>query len=427
MRTGDTASRDRQRLIRRPPDLLITTPESLYLMLTSSAAETLTGVETVIVDEIHALAPTKRGAHLSLSLERLEEVTIRPPQRIGLSATQRPLEEVARFLGGYVAPGEPRPVTIVDAGIRKPMEIEVVIPVEDMADLGKEVVPVEPRSGPADVALTPRRTSIWPSIYPKILDQVLEPSLDDHLLQRPPAGGAPRGQAQRARRGARHRCRSRHRPAARGARQGPPRLARPRAAGPRRGPAQAGRPARDRRHEQPRARHRHGRRRPRHPGRVPRRGQPWAAAHRAGRPPGGRAEPGHDLPEAPRRPPRGGRRHAADARRRDREHPLPAQPARRARPAARRPHRGARGDTCRRARRDGAPECQLRRPVHRAVRQHARPARRSIPERGVRRAAPPGRLEPGHRHGAGAGWFQAPRRDVRGDDSRPRSVRRLPP
>jgi len=172
MRTGDTASRDRQKLIRRPPDLLITTPESLYLMLTSSAAETLAGVETVIVDEIHALAPTKRGAHLSLSLERLEEITARPPQRIGLSATQRPLEEVARFLGGYLAPGEPRPVTIVDAGISKPMEIEVVIPVEDMADLGKEVV--ELRSGPADVALAPRRTSIWPSIYPKILDQVLD-------------------------------------------------------------------------------------------------------------------------------------------------------------------------------------------------------------------------------------------------------------
>ncbi len=172
MRTGDTASRDRQRLIRRPPDLLITTPESLYLMLTSSAAETLVGVETVIVDEIHALAPTKRGAHLSLSLERLEEITARPPQRIGLSATQRPLEEVARFLGGYLAPGEPRPVTIVDAGISKPMEIEVVIPVEDMADLGKEVV--ELRSGPADVALAPRRTSIWPSIYPKILDQLLD-------------------------------------------------------------------------------------------------------------------------------------------------------------------------------------------------------------------------------------------------------------
>ncbi|MET0578410.1 MAG: DEAD/DEAH box helicase, partial [Ilumatobacteraceae bacterium] len=176
MRTGDTPSRDRQRLVRRPPDLLITTPESLYLMLTSSAAETLVGVETVIVDEIHALAPTKRGAHLALSLERLEEITARPPQRIGLSATQRPLEEVARFLGGWAAPGEPRPVTIVDAGIRKPLDIEVVIPVEDMGDLGGGAAApaVEmPYGGPAPAATSARRASIWPSIYPRILDQVL--------------------------------------------------------------------------------------------------------------------------------------------------------------------------------------------------------------------------------------------------------------
>jgi len=171
MRTGDTPSRDRQRLVRRPPHLLITTPESLYLMLTSSAAETLVGVETVIVDEIHALAPTKRGAHLALSLERLEEITARPPQRIGLSATQRPLEEVARFLGGWSGPGAPRPVTIVDAGISKPLQVEVVIPVEDMGDLGGE--PVDPQAGPMPASAA-RRSSIWPSIYPRILDQVLE-------------------------------------------------------------------------------------------------------------------------------------------------------------------------------------------------------------------------------------------------------------
>ena len=128
MRTGDTPSNDRQKLIRRPPDLLITTPESLYLMLTSSARETLVGVETVIIDEIHAMATTKRGAHLALTLERLEEVTDRPPQRIGLSATQRPLEEIAEFLGGYADAGHQRPVRIVDAGIRKPLEVEVVIP-----------------------------------------------------------------------------------------------------------------------------------------------------------------------------------------------------------------------------------------------------------------------------------------------------------
>ena len=103
MRTGDTSASDRQKLIRRPPDLLITTPESLYLMLTSSARDTLVGVDTVIIDEIHAMAATKRGAHLALTLERLELVTDTPPQRIGLSATQRPLEEVAEFLGGYGA------------------------------------------------------------------------------------------------------------------------------------------------------------------------------------------------------------------------------------------------------------------------------------------------------------------------------------
>ena len=171
MRTGDTAANDRQKLIRRPPDLLITTPESLYLMLTSSARDTLAGVETVIIDEIHAMATTKRGAHLMLTLERLEEVTDTPPQRIGLSATQRPLEEVAEFLGGWDEPGRRRPVQIVDAGIRKQLEIEVVIPIEDMSTIGQ--VQVELTPGPATAALTERRTSIWPSIYPEILRRIL--------------------------------------------------------------------------------------------------------------------------------------------------------------------------------------------------------------------------------------------------------------
>ena len=171
MRTGDTPANDRQKLIRRPPDLLITTPESLYLMLTSSARETLVGVETVIIDEIHAMATTKRGAHLMLTLERLEEIAERPPQRIGLSATQRPLEEVAEFLGGYSEPTVKRPVRIVDAGIRKELDVEVVIPIEDMTTLGQ--VSVELTPGPATSALTERRTSIWPSIYPEILQRIL--------------------------------------------------------------------------------------------------------------------------------------------------------------------------------------------------------------------------------------------------------------
>jgi ATP-dependent Lhr-like helicase len=167
MRTGDTPPNERQKLIRRPPDLLITTPESLYLMLTSSARETLQGIETVIIDEIHAMATTKRGAHLALTLERLEEVTDRPPQRIGLSATQRPLEETARFLGGFTDAGAARPVQIVDTGVRKQLEIEVVVPVENMGSPGDDAAPVgQPGSGE-------RRSSIWPSIYPRVLDLVL--------------------------------------------------------------------------------------------------------------------------------------------------------------------------------------------------------------------------------------------------------------
>ena len=105
VRTGDTPQRERARFARHPADILITTPESLYLLLTSRAADALRTVETVIVDEIHALVPTKRGAHLALSLERLQALTSRPIQRIGLSATQRPLEEVARFLGGVEIQG----------------------------------------------------------------------------------------------------------------------------------------------------------------------------------------------------------------------------------------------------------------------------------------------------------------------------------
>ena len=177
MRTGDTPSNDRQKLIRRPPDLLITTPESLYLMLTSKAADTLVGVETVIIDEIHAMATTKRGAHLALSLERLEQVTENPPQRIGLSATQRPLEEIAEFLGGYATPGSDgqagtkRPVRIIDTGIRKDMEIEVVIPIEDMSGLGRPVH--EPATSVAGSGMGESRTSIWPSIYPEILQRIL--------------------------------------------------------------------------------------------------------------------------------------------------------------------------------------------------------------------------------------------------------------
>lgn len=154
MRTGDTPASDRRRLARTPPDLLITTPESLYLMLTSAARSTLAGVEAVIIDEIHAMAATKRGSHLAVSLERLAHGREKPPQRIGLSATQRPLDEIATFLGGFQIDSDgrrrSRPVKIVDAGSRKPLDLEVVVPVQDM---GSE-------------------RSIWPAVHPALVDLV---------------------------------------------------------------------------------------------------------------------------------------------------------------------------------------------------------------------------------------------------------------
>ena len=224
VRTGDTPQRERARFARHPADILITTPESLYLLLTSQASEALRTVDTVIVDEIHALVPTKRGAHLALTLERLEALTRRRLQRIGLSATQRPLEEVARFLGGVEIQGignrekgiesnceglapstdekgpiedsaaspdgsdptlfpipyslfpgsaaaEPRyrPVTIVNAGAPKRLKLRIEVPVEDMARLGEqEYIP----SGPASQA--PKRVSIWNAIHPRLLEIIRE-------------------------------------------------------------------------------------------------------------------------------------------------------------------------------------------------------------------------------------------------------------
>ena len=163
VRTGDTDASERRRLLRTPPDILITTPESLYLLLTSSARETLRGVTTVILDEIHSVAATKRGAHLMLSLERLEAELGRPVQRIGLSATQRPLDEIARLLGGFEAPGKPREVTVIDAGVRNQLDLEVIVPVDDMSEFAR---PSETPPGGVD------RSSIWPSIHPLLLDLV---------------------------------------------------------------------------------------------------------------------------------------------------------------------------------------------------------------------------------------------------------------
>jgi ATP-dependent helicase Lhr and Lhr-like helicase len=180
LRTGDTPQRDRQAMRRKPPDILVTTPESLYLIMTSGAREILTGAEAVIVDEIHAVAQSKRGAHLALTLERLSHLAatsdpdapaagtgVRDVQRIGLSATQRPLDRIARFLVGHR-----RKCEIADAGKPKELDLEIVVPVEDMTEPDASI---EKRrdGGDADLdAVTTR--SIWPAIYPELLRLVRE-------------------------------------------------------------------------------------------------------------------------------------------------------------------------------------------------------------------------------------------------------------
>ncbi|PTR31583.1 Lhr family ATP dependent helicase [Rhodococcus sp. OK519] len=162
VRSGDTPAGERRKLIKTPPDILITTPESLFLMLTSAARETLAGVETVIVDEVHAVAGTKRGAHLALSLERLDLLRDKPVQRIGLSATVRPHEEVGRFLAGAA------PIRIVAPPAAKTFDLTVRVPVEDMTELGI----AEP--DPDSMSPTPQSGSIWPHVEEQIVDLILE-------------------------------------------------------------------------------------------------------------------------------------------------------------------------------------------------------------------------------------------------------------
>src|SRR5215218_5989149 len=206
LRTGDTSQKERRAMAKTPPDILITTPESLYLMLSSSVREILTGVEAVIVDEIHAVAQSKRGSHLALTLERLDHLVkdhaleaagpvtagdpppaaeqqgvppTAPPtawdgdgpgiQRIGLSATQRPLERIGQFLVG-----SKRECRIVDAGQKKALDLEIVVPVEDMADPGAPAYPSEDGSPPTEVEPSAHVRSIWPAIYPRLLELVQE-------------------------------------------------------------------------------------------------------------------------------------------------------------------------------------------------------------------------------------------------------------
>src|SRR5664280_607102 len=163
VRSGDTSAADRRLFARRPADVLITTPESLFLILTSKARESLAGIETVILDEIHAVAGTKRGAHLTLSLERLDALLDKPAQRVGLSATVRPVEEISRFLSGG------RPVTVVQPSSTKGWDLQVVVPIPDMSALGEEA---PDRDGSAE---RPQRSaSIWPHVEDRIVDLVAQ-------------------------------------------------------------------------------------------------------------------------------------------------------------------------------------------------------------------------------------------------------------
>ncbi len=161
VRSGDTPANERRAFARTPTDVLITTPESLFLLLTSQAREALAGVETVIIDEVHAVAGTKRGAHLALSLERLDGLLDHPAQRIGLSATVQPVEEVARYLAGG------RPVEVVQPPSTKEWDLQVVVPIADMSALGEVT---DDLSGPA--AGAERRASIWPHVEERIVDLV---------------------------------------------------------------------------------------------------------------------------------------------------------------------------------------------------------------------------------------------------------------
>ena len=180
-------------MVKHPPDVLITTPESLYLMLTSQARAIFEGTETVILDEIHAVAQTKRGAHLAITLERLvEQARSATCSASGCRATQNPLEEVGRFMVG-----PKRRATVVDTGVRKPLDLKIHVPVESMVEPEQMDLELDPFAGQEAT-----RKSIWPAIYPELLKLVKEHTLDADLRQQPARGRAAGAAAERARRGA---------------------------------------------------------------------------------------------------------------------------------------------------------------------------------------------------------------------------------
>ncbi len=395
IRTGDTPARERARFQREPADILITTPESLFLLLSSRARAALASVETVIVDEIHALVPTKRGAHLALSIERLEQVTGRPLQRIGLSATQRPLDEVARFLGG-TTPRETRPrdngaasesgealvhdeFTVTDPPVWRPVTV---------VDARAPQAAGAARRGPGrrpGARLAAGRDPERPGVAgsgayvdlgehpPATARADPRAPIDAPVREQPAARGAAGDRAQRAGRRAAGAVASR--------------LDRAGAAHGDRGRAEdrtAARPGRD---LVARARHRHGGDRSRRADRGAAIGRQRPAAHRARQPPGGRRQHRRHLPEVSRRPGRlrgGHRRHARGQGRVD---AVSAQPSRRAGAADRRDgrHRGLDG---RGHLQPSAPGRAVRRTEPPGVRERARHAVGPLPVGRIRRAAP---------------------------------------
>ena len=331
VRTGDTPARERQTMLRKPPDILITTPESLFLLLTSQARETLRGVETVIVDEVHAVAGTKRGAHLTLSLERLDRLddcagaADRPLRDPAAARGDRPLRlrrsadrahrrrpgEGARPRGRRARRGHERPVGVAAdppaRDRRRQLHHRRGRPLHEL-DLA------------VDLSRAPEARRAAP--------------LDDRVRQQPPPCRAARASPQRA--------------GGEGDGPRPPRVAGPRAARRDRGAAEARPDPVPGRDLLARARHRHGGRRPRRAGRIAEIGRTRPAADREGGARARRRLEGPDLPEVPPRPARVRRRRAQDARRRDRGDGHPTQPAGRARPAGR-GHLRRRGDRGRRA------------------------------------------------------------------------------
>ncbi len=396
-------------MLRTPPDILITTPESLFLLLTSQARETLRGVETVILDEVHAVAGTKRGSHLALSLERLERLVEVPFQRVGLSATQRPLEEIGRFVAGTG-----REIELVDAGVRKELDLQVVVPVEDMRELGStSELSVPPLADGVQMGVGVERSSrsIWPSIYPAILELVRAHrstivfvnnrrlaerlalrinELAEEELARAHHGSLAREQrlvVEELLKAGKIPCLVATSSLELGIDMGAVDLViqveSPKSVAS--GPA----------------------------ARRPRRSRPALGLE------------GPDLPEVPRRPARVGGRRACDAGGRDRGDAHPAEPARRPRAADRRDLR-RRGGLRRRAPRARAARVSLRGALAGTARERPRHARGPLSVRRVRGAPSADRLGPDRRHRPRANGCPAARRHERGNDPRPRAVRRLP-